>query len=655
MTGLRLEESFADRMASRKWMGLGGLAVLGLSLACSPTPAEKESESVSKVTQALTGSHQLKIPEWTLYSDFALAATNTLRVNSRARVVGLVTNTGTGATTLGTQAQTGPIISVGPVTVGGSARVDGEVRSASSVTLGTGAVVGPVTSNTPIPTRTRSISVDFGSGALGAVTVAGGTTQSRAPGSYTDVLVRNAGTLALASGTYFFSSLTLETGSRVTLAGSGPVYLFVRTNLILRGTVTPPVGNSPPLLIAALGTTAIPVESPGFSGTLLAPNTKLNITAGGPFTGQAFAKDIELFADRLWTLQPLSVWNQVLDPLPDTNPTMAGTETLSSLLPSNAVGTAIMNFVNAGFNNANNANILNALTALNAQPPAQVATAFTNAFRATPNPMILYAVVSTAAAWAKPEALPLFSEVLSPSQVPPASVLASLNAHDRRLINHASVALAAIRGLGMQIRAGTTAARPVLMTATTTHPIRAVRRAGVFEIMHFTDAALRTELSSKISAADRPWLNLRRAVKADWEIGKDALPIPTASHPVDTPSGGVTGVPPISPDPECTEATATDMGGPGHNVTVPNDGCLRVRDAYPTWWATRNMRLEVIPTGTYPTPFTWSNSCTSSGGSGTFTQDWQMSTLSVTSRNCATVIDLQGSGNGSITIRYWGD
>ncbi len=104
----------------------------------------------------------------------------------------------------------------------------------------------------------------------------------------------------------------------------------------------------------------------------------------------------------------------------------------------------------------------------------------------------------------------------------------------------------------------------------------------------------------------------------------------------------------------CNEATAVDLGAPANAVTVPNDGCVRVRDAYPFWWGTHQMQFQSGAPGSYPVPFTWSNACAGTGGSGTFTGNWQTHVLGLTNSACATVIDLMGSGSGTITLRYFG-
>jgi hypothetical protein len=102
----------------------------------------------------------------------------------------------------------------------------------------------------------------------------------------------------------------------------------------------------------------------------------------------------------------------------------------------------------------------------------------------------------------------------------------------------------------------------------------------------------------------------------------------------------------------CTEANAIDLGAPGTATSVANDGCVRVRDGYPSWWDVRPMKLETTPSGVYPVPFTWQNACGGSG-TGSFGADWQAQVLPGINEACATVIDLQGSGSGSVTLRYW--
>jgi len=67
------------------------------------------------------------------------------------------------------------------------------------------------------------------------------------------------------------------------------------------------------------------------------------------------------------------------------------------------------------------------------------------------------------------------------------------------------------------------------------------------------------------------------------------------------------------------------------------------------------MLLQSAGSGSYPVPYQWQNTCAGSEGSGTFTSDWQSETIGPTNSDCATLIDLNGSGSGTITLRYYGN
>lgn len=105
----------------------------------------------------------------------------------------------------------------------------------------------------------------------------------------------------------------------------------------------------------------------------------------------------------------------------------------------------------------------------------------------------------------------------------------------------------------------------------------------------------------------------------------------------------------------CNEATAIDLGITGSAITVDIDGCVMVRDQYPDWWGTRNLQLQSLDGGSYPVPYTWSNSCAGGSGTGTFTGDWQSNVFGPTSDQCTTLIDLQGTSGGTVSLRYYGN
>jgi hypothetical protein len=65
------------------------------------------------------------------------------------------------------------------------------------------------------------------------------------------------------------------------------------------------------------------------------------------------------------------------------------------------------------------------------------------------------------------------------------------------------------------------------------------------------------------------------------------------------------------------------------------------------------MRVDSLDTGTYPVPFSWSSTCAGSSGSDALTATWQNRVFGPTSDACPTLIDLQGAGNGNISLRYF--
>jgi hypothetical protein len=111
----------------------------------------------------------------------------------------------------------------------------------------------------------------------------------------------------------------------------------------------------------------------------------------------------------------------------------------------------------------------------------------------------------------------------------------------------------------------------------------------------------------------------------------------------------------LASNPGCTEETAVDLGSDGHETTVASDACVRVRDQYPWWWNTKVMLFQnVNGTTEFPIPFEWVNTCSGSSGSGVFTNNWQDKFLNTTNSACPTLIKLNGSGAGTIRLRYWG-
>ena len=103
----------------------------------------------------------------------------------------------------------------------------------------------------------------------------------------------------------------------------------------------------------------------------------------------------------------------------------------------------------------------------------------------------------------------------------------------------------------------------------------------------------------------------------------------------------------------CTVGTALDLGAPGAVNVVARNACVKVQAGYPSWWGTRNMQLQVQSPGSYPAPFTWSNSCNGTSGSNSFTGDWQSRIIGPVSQNCATLISFTGGSSGNVRLVYY--
>lgn len=108
--------------------------------------------------------------------------------------------------------------------------------------------------------------------------------------------------------------------------------------------------------------------------------------------------------------------------------------------------------------------------------------------------------------------------------------------------------------------------------------------------------------------------------------------------------------------PQCNVETAVDLGTPGTETVVRNDGCVKVHTGYPSWWGTRTMNLANGGGGPYPIPFVWKHICpdSTSASGGTITADWEAHLLEPISSACPTVIDLRGDGSSNISLRYYG-
>src|SRR5690606_31495525 len=100
------------------------------------------------------------------------------------------------------------------------------------------------------------------------------------PGHYGSIRVSSGATAYLKSGEYRMESLQVEgTGSVKVASESGPVRIYVADDVALKGSVQPFSDEVPNLVLVYFGDSAVSVSG-SFNGTLLAPNSTIDVQGG---------------------------------------------------------------------------------------------------------------------------------------------------------------------------------------------------------------------------------------------------------------------------------------------------------------------------------------------------------------------------------------
>jgi hypothetical protein len=302
------------RHSSDSWWREAGVLVATMSFVTWMLSGCARHEAADGVTREAVIQPQIAsitVPAGVDYKGLAVGAASGLTVSDRAQLLGPTpgtfsasSSTGSIQSTYGANSKVGDITSLGNVWLGSGATVGGSIRSGSSIT---GAPIGvPVSPNQAITPSTFTWTVPFNT-STNNITQSAGTTTLPA-GSYGNVIV-NGGTLVLNSGTYYFDSLTLQSSSKVTVNNaSSPTFLYVKTSLAYRTTLTATAAN---LMLVYFGSTGIAMETP-FKGTLIAPNASVRFAVGGvPHSGSGFGKTILVDPDVKFTRQTFSRWDLV--------------------------------------------------------------------------------------------------------------------------------------------------------------------------------------------------------------------------------------------------------------------------------------------------------------------------------------------------------
>jgi hypothetical protein len=208
----------------------------------------------------------------------------------------VILNSGTGETRISSHAHVAGISSVGPVNVLEQAIVNGRIVSAANVAVSSSVMVnGPVSSFASVSLPNLPTLPTFPSPTGGSFNVNTGDSRSPTAGSYGTVTVSSGGTLNLADGSYFFTSLTLNTGATVHATATTQVY--VQSNLNLGVQFKDASNAVQPILLGFAGANLnLNVR---FDGTLIAPNALVSLGSGSPitFTGSFFGRVLQLNPD----------------------------------------------------------------------------------------------------------------------------------------------------------------------------------------------------------------------------------------------------------------------------------------------------------------------------------------------------------------------
>jgi hypothetical protein len=340
-------EVVGSGFAPAVWSLLFVMAAIGCTR--STEPGSEEPSPVTQQTSALSGTcndgtpcpFSIVTPSSLTPASLLLSATSTLKIDDRVTVKetngnpATIANLGTATLQIGTDGHLGDIWSRGPVTIGARTIVNGTINGAVTITSGTGVTI-KAKDNKSFTTTTSTSEITFPTTNAGAYDLEPGGTGRLSPGSYGAVAVKSRSKLSVTTGSYLLESLDLEPQSTLALnTTAGPIVFYVRTSVILRGTITSTT-DARDFTLVYFGSTALAVEAP-FNGTIVAPSAQVNVTSVQPLNGAFFAAGIEVYPGNTVT----HVASRVPVISPREGPVQAGTADGNS--GGNNTGTAVTN------------------------------------------------------------------------------------------------------------------------------------------------------------------------------------------------------------------------------------------------------------------------------------------------------------------------
>ena len=213
-------------------------ALFGLAACGTHDPGNPEATATSR--QAVTGPSvipfAMTLPASVSFTNMTVGAAGSVLFGSRG-VVGGLSASGTGPIEVQSDATAANVTSGGGVILDDRATVGGNVIAGTAVTKSqTATVHGTTTAGAGTATQTVAWSVTNPGGSQGPITLQNGAVGSPSPGVFDNVVVNAGSSLYLRSGTYFFNSFDLESGSQLFVDGrNGPVFLYFPSLIHFRG------------------------------------------------------------------------------------------------------------------------------------------------------------------------------------------------------------------------------------------------------------------------------------------------------------------------------------------------------------------------------------------------------------------------------------
>ena len=267
---------------------------------------------------ALQSTGDVPLPIGVTRDSVALGANGILKLNDRDEVIdgagapGAVSNAGSGATTLGAYSAVGAVTSVASVVLRSWGTIQGDVQTGGTFTKQDGAqTIGTIQEQATLtPVEGFSWTVFPPTTAQGPVSLEPDQDRAIAPGAYADVMVKARAKLRLTAGSYYLTSLDLESASELHLdKTAGPITIYVTGAVILRGGLVDEGGAEGDFMLICLGTQDVSVEQ-AFTGTIVVPNAKLSLSSQNtPYYGTFFARDIESHQDNVIVALPFG-WDK---------------------------------------------------------------------------------------------------------------------------------------------------------------------------------------------------------------------------------------------------------------------------------------------------------------------------------------------------------